>query len=358
MSEELAIKLERIREWLAKKQAGGILLSSMASFSWICGGRGHVGLAAEQACGKILVTESACYLLINNIEAKRIENEELLVSGMSVESFPWDQPEQEQAVVDRLMQGKPWLVEQQEAVEFAPLRWLLTEQELDRYRQAGQAVARALEKTCRQIRPSETELQIAARLAAYCLEAGVDPILQLVAVDERAAQYRHPVPTSKRLEKYALVAVGGRKNGLVVSATRCVHLGPLPDELAQRHRDAAHVDAELIATTRPGIPVKALFARLQQRYAELGYPEEWREHHQGGLTGYLSREYRATSRSAEIVQERQAFAWNPTIRGTKSEDTILVLDRGNEIITETGEWPLLTVEAAGSTIKRPAILVL
>jgi Xaa-Pro dipeptidase len=358
MNTELQEKLERIRRLLAKKNVHGILLSSLASFSWLCGGRGHIGLASEQACGKFLVTPSDCYLLINNIEAERIEREELRVSGVHVVSFPWYQPEDEQAIIKRLMQDRQWITEQQLAGEVARLRWELTSPEMERYREAGRAVAKALEQTCMEIKRSETEFQIAARLAAHCLEAGIDPILQLVAVDERAAQFRHPVPTNKRLDRYAMVVVGGRKHGLVVSATRCVHLGPLPDDLARRHRDAAFLDAELIAKTRPGVRVQDLFAHLQRRYHELGFSQEWTRHHQGGLTGYVSREYRASDRSDEIVRVNQAFAWNPTIRGTKSEDTILIRESVNEIITETGEWPLLEFSIEGIPIRRPAILVL
>jgi hypothetical protein len=34
-----------------------------------------------------------------------------------------------------------------------------------------------------------------------------------------------------------------------------------------------------------------------------------------------------------------AFAWNPTIQGAKSEDTVLVTENGFEVLTATGEWP-------------------
>ena len=53
-------------------------------------------------------------------------------------------------------------------------------------------------------------------------------------------------------------------------------------------------------------------------------------YHQGGATGYETRDYIATPNSSLIVQPNQAFAWNPYIKGAKSEDTILVTEKGYE----------------------------
>jgi antitoxin VapB len=51
----------------------------------------------------------------------------------------------------------------------------------------------------------------------------------------------------------------------------------------------------------------------------------------------------------------QAFAWNPSITGTKSEDTILIGRDQNEIITEMSDWPAIDVQVGDQTIRRPAI---
>ncbi|MDT8304742.1 MAG: hypothetical protein RRC07_02300 [Anaerolineae bacterium] len=44
----------------------------------------------------------------------------------------------------------------------------------------------------------------------------------------------------------------------------------------------------------------------------------------------------------------QVFAWNPSIAGTKSEDTILAGESGNEILTAMDGW--LTVTAYEGTV--------
>ena len=78
--------------------------------------------------------------------------------------------------------------------------------------------------------------------------------------------------------------------------------------------------------------------------------------HQGGSGGYEPREFVATPTSTEKVTVGQAYAWNPSITGAKSEDTILVGSERNEVMTEISGWPMLSIDIDGQSIQRPAIL--
>ena len=51
------------------------------------------------------------------------------------------------------------------------------------------------------------------------------------------------------------------------------------------------------------------------------------------------------------MQARQAFAWNPTITGTKIEDTALVIDDHVEMLTTTPDWPLISVGTGAQAIR-------
>jgi Xaa-Pro dipeptidase len=92
-------------------------------------------------------------------------------------------------------------------------------------------------------------------------------------------------------------------------------------------------------------------------YAEVGFADEWRLHHQGGPTGYRTREFRVTEGTDAVIVENQALAWNPSITGTKSEDTIIATPSGPIILSETDDWPKIEVDMGGATIARPDILV-
>jgi antitoxin VapB len=99
-----------------------------------------------------------------------------------------------------------------------------------------------------------------------------------------------------------------------------------------------------------------VFRAAQAKYAELGYADEWQLHHQGGPAGYVPRETTAILDSDLRIAAGQAYAWNPSITGTKSEDTLLVKTSGVEVLTEISGWPMTAVELDGQTIWRPATL--
>jgi hypothetical protein len=95
-----------------------------------------------------------------------------------------------------------------------------------------------------------------------------------------------------------------------------------------------------------------------EAYRVRGYPDEWKLHHQGGSIGYTGRDYRTNFQTPDSIQENQGFTWNPSITGTKSEDTILATWKGPEPITRPVLYPSMVVEAGGISFVRPVILEL
>jgi antitoxin VapB len=94
----------------------------------------------------------------------------------------------------------------------------------------------------------------------------------------------------------------------------------------------------------------------QAAYAGAGYADEWQLHHQGGACGYEGRDYIGTPTCREVVANNQAFAWNPSISGAKSEDTVLVTDKGFEVLTLADGWPMWTFVLNNQACSRPVIL--
>jgi antitoxin VapB len=150
--------------------------------------------------------------------------------------------------------------------------------------------------------------------------------------------HRHPLPTEATIGGSALLAFTAEREGLHVSMTRIVSFGPPPHALAERVRKAAEVDAAVLAASRPGASLGELFEVLARAYGT----EEWRRHHQGGITGYRGREVFATPGDATVLPSACAVAWNPSVTGGgKSEDTALVTAAGVEVVTRTPQLPEL-----------------
>jgi Xaa-Pro aminopeptidase len=352
-------KLRRVRAWLGEVGADFCALTLQSNFAWITGGReNRVYSAMEAGAATVVVSTESAWLVANNIEMPRLMAEEVGGLNLTPAEFFWEDPSGLADTLKKLCPGRlvadtPLPGAEVNTGGLARLRWQLTQEEADRYRALGRDTADAVEEAAHCIHPGMSEHEIAAEISLRVMRRGVQPGLILVAVDDRAFRFRHPLPTSAVLRRHAMLVCCGRRGGLVASVTRMVSFGTPEADMARRHRAVCAVDSAFIDATRPGTPVKDVFAAGLAEYAAQGFPNEWRLHHQGGATGYGSREYKGTHTCPEVVLDNQAFAWNPSIAGTKSEDTILACGGVPEILTEARSWPMITEFA----VPRPDILV-
>jgi antitoxin VapB len=138
--------------------------------------------------------------------------------------------------------------------------------------------------------------------------------------------------------------------GLISCVTRFVRFAPLP---------VCNVDAAVNHATRPGRTLGEVFDDLRRAYAANGFPDEWKLHHQGGSCGYNPRDRIGTPGNDVRVVDNQGFAWNPSITGTKSEDTVIVTGTGVEVLTaHSNEWPSVMGRADGHELRRADVLVM
>ena len=359
---EISGKLNLLRDLAAKKGLDAILLQRVSSIAWATGGASvYVNTARSNAEISLLVTGTHQYLLTNNIEAPRLEKEEKLAAqGWDFHITPWFEKEMtSQGLTQGLKLGAddyyPGVVDL--SGEIARLRANLNPAETKRFRMLGQLCAQAMDAAARAVHPGLTEHEIAGQLAGATERLGMQAIVNLIAVDERIFNFRHPLPTDKKLDRYVMLILCGRRWGLVCSLTRLVYFGKLPDDIRHKAEAVARVDATMIAATRPGRTLGQVFTSAQEAYAAAGYADEWRLHHQGGPAGYEPREYIATPGCKDKVVAGQVYAWNPSITGYKSEDSVLINESGFEVLTAIPGWPLVEVDVAGQIIERPDILI-
>ncbi|MBI3850973.1 MAG: M24 family metallopeptidase [Verrucomicrobia bacterium] len=363
MNAEYRRKLAQVRSLLKSAKADAALIGRQSNFSWLtCGGEAHVPLNSDRAFGQLVVTRDAVYLFANVIELPRLLDEELRGLGVKPLRYEWHDANpvktlRQIADPKRIISDTGEWGTRARPELFAPLRYSLQPAEVKRLRALGQAAEAVMNETCHRIKPGQDELQLAGQLASGCWQRHLTPVVLLIAVDERIERYRHPIPTQKKLKRCAMLVLCARQHGLIVSLTRLVHFGELSEDMRWRHSMVCAVDGAFILNTRVGTPVRNVFWCGIAAYSEYGYPDEWRLHHQGGPCGYEPRDYLGSPTAPGVVLENQAFAWNPTIAGTKSEDTILATTQGAQIITESKDWPMLQVESQGETILRPDILV-
>lgn len=363
---ETTIKLQRVEQWLAKHDFDAALLGHRPHFSWITNGRdNHVSGNTPEGVAAILVTAESRVCVTSEIEAPRMREEELAGTGIEVVAVPWHDRRAATIKLIELLAGRKVAADADPfglglrllPADFAELRWSLTDDEVSRYREGARRAARAMEEACMAMNFGDSEHEIAGLLDYHLRRAGCTPTVTLVAADDRVGRFRHPIPTAKAVEHYAMLVSCSAFKGLISCLTRFVCFRPMT-ELEDRQQSLAHIDAAVNLSTTPGRTLGELFVILQRAYSEQGFDGEWRRHHQGGSAGYMNRELIAYPGSDVKVRENQAFAWNPSVPGAKSEDTILCTAGGIEVLTAASdEWPMIAGRFDGEELARPAILV-
>jgi Xaa-Pro aminopeptidase len=361
---EVETKVARVRRYLTERGLAGALVTRQDNFAWLTGGHdNHVSQGSDAGVASLLVTPDRCVTLTNKIEAGRLRDEEIGQQSWEWQVFDWFRPGAREAAVHsgvgegRRAADTPFPDASPLDRAFDDLRADLTPDEVRRYHEVGRICTEAIQHTCQTVHANQTELEIAADLMRRVRSEGARPSVVLIATDARIDLYRHPIPTEKRLQRYAMLVLGGSKWGLNVSITRFVALHAPSEELKRRWRHVSQVAAYFTLATRPGRPWAEIFRGATELYAELGYPGEHELHHQGGPTGYRGRDFLATFDAPGVVAPHQAAAWNPSITGTKSEDTIVVSDEGHQFLTRHGEWPMLMVEHDGRRLEFADVLI-
>ena len=356
---------------LAAEDLGGVLLNAQHNFAWLTGGASNgIDLSRENGASFIFVrADGKRFLIANNIEMPRLLAEEVSEAEFEPVELKWqDERASANAVVEKIRSLGHHGDIGFDLYTFSPLRPIealiaacrheLTSEEIGRYRDLGHDAGRAVGNVITQITQGETENEIARKLRDEFEVYGIYSVVTLVGVDERIERYRHPVPTKNIWNNSLLIAVCARRHGLIASLSRIVCAGDVSSELRSRTEAAGKVNAALCGATQPCAKAADLYLIAAEAYADLGFPGEIDKHHQGGACGYRTRDWTAHPNSSETVRLNQAFAWNPSITGTKAEETGIITPDGFEVITTTPGFPQVSTVVDGREYFSPGVLSL
>ncbi|WP_121822590.1 M24 family metallopeptidase [Halostella salina] len=340
---------DRLDAYLSANDLESVWFARPNSFAWLTGGNNVVDRETDIGVAAAGYDGDGVTVVTDNIEAPRLADEEL-ADHVAVHETEWYE--------DSLAEGVRSYAPEPAAADFdvpgfdtvdpTSLRMPLSEDDVEANREVGQTAAAAVEAVCDEVEPGDTEHEVASALRVALSARNLEAPVVLVGGSERAQQYRHYTPQEVEIGDYVLVSVTVERDGLHASLTRTVAFDP-PAWLDERHDAAMTVEATALAATREaagnGDDAGTVFDAVQDAYAAVGHEGEWQNHHQGGAAGFAGREWIATPDSEASVTTPMAYAWNPTVQGAKSEDTVLVTEDGFEVLTRTGRWPTEEVDA-------------
>jgi Xaa-Pro aminopeptidase len=357
MNEALEARADRLDEHLRRRGLRAAWFVTDSGVAWLFGrppGRDDAGrrvVAAGYVRGEGDGGESGFRAVVDAAEADRL-NEEVIPDGVAVERVEW----YESSPLDAVSKSTPRpaaadvSVPGFESLDGAHLRLPLFDSDRPTFRRLGREVAAAVERVCRELRPGDTEREVAAGVRIGLATDDVDVVSLRVAGSERPAAYPRPTPTDRQLGDHATVALTAARDGRHVSLARSVVFESTPFDAAHeaaRTVAAAGVEAASEATDSGG-----LFAGIRDGYAAAGHPEGWRHSPPGGAVGYAPREWVARPDGDASVDRPFGLAMTPWVDGAAYGDTFLTpLEGDPERITTSGAWP--TEERDGVHLVEP-----
>lgn len=358
---ELKEKRARLWRFLDARKLDGILITKRANFAWItAGGDNHIFLASEAGAASLLLTGNGDYLLAAWMDGDRLLAEEVAGQGYELRKYAWF--EGRQKMLEDLTRGLrigsdlpvPGFQTVQE--DWRELVYPLTDAEVDRARQTGRLIEEAFLEVSLAVKPGDSELSIAGKLAEACTCRGINMSVLLVGSDERLYKYRHCLPTQKAVRNLVLMHVAGQRAGLHANITRMLHFGITPNDLKVRHTAVSFIHSQILNSLKSGEYFSNVFTKIKSAYAETGFEGEWKGHVQGGPAGYEACYPMLLLDADARVQVNQTYDWLVTVPGTKSEELSLLTEEGVEVLSLSAGWPELTFVIDGKLYRMPDIL--
>jgi Xaa-Pro aminopeptidase len=327
---------EGLRAIMERRGLGALLLRRPANFAWYTGGADNrVDHDDPLGVAGILLTNEAEYVLTDNIEAPRMRGEQ--TPEMDIAEHPWHTGPG--ALLKDLVDG-PIGADHPSDLGFdvsdgiSPLRHVLDDEAIGRYRRLGADAAEAISEAASALSPDTDELEAASGLAESCRRRGMFSPVLLAASAGRLGRYRHPIPRGGPLGSRATLVVCAERGGLYANLTRMISFEEGAPEIRKRQEACEEILRRMRQeATLAGTTLADAFDLCRTFYAEAGFPEGWQDHHQGGTTGYASREVVASPETQQEIRPGQAFAWNPSLPDAKAEETFVLLPDGPEVLT-------------------------
>ncbi len=355
-------KRERVRAYLAQNHLDGVVISRRDQFAWVTsGGDNRVLNNSETGFGSLVITRDHQYLVAHSMDAARIFAEQIPGQGYELVSLYWHagDPRLEAARLagPRASSDTPTPGTLDACESLNLLHYPLTTLEIERCRSLGRQVDGILKQVAQTVRPGQTEREVAQRLHIACIGQGIETDVLIVGSDERISRYRHPLPTEKIIDRYVLLHPAARKWGLHANVSRSISFGQPAPEIERAYQVAATIEARIFAHLQAGFPFAEILRLQKQWYAELGCPDEWQYHFQGGPTGYLVVD---TSRNQTntCVQTNQAFDWFVTVTGAKVEELALLTKQGVELASSGSTWPRVQIDTGQGALSVPGLWIL
>lgn len=215
--------------------------------------------------------------------------------------------------------------------------------EIEIIRRSVQLNSEAFYRTMRRVKLGVRESDIAAELDYQMRTLGAEKTAfdTIVASGARSA-LPHAHPTAKRVEEdeILLVDMGAILDGYCSDMTRCAYMGTPTKRVRSMYRAVLEAQMAAIDSVRAGIPVAKVDGAAREILAKHGLDKAFVHSTGHGLGLEIHEAPRIAKRDKSRLQAGMAITIEPGVYiegfgGIRIEDTVLVTERGCEVLTPT-----------------------
>jgi Xaa-Pro aminopeptidase len=225
------------------------------------------------------------------------------------------------------------------------LRMVKSPAEIERIRRSVETNSKAFEQAAARVRPGMREQDLAAELEYRMRRLGAEkPAFETIVAGGARSALPHATPTAARLNAGDLVVVdmGAMREGYASDMTRMMFLGRPGTKVTRMYRAVLEAQLAAIDSVRAGVAT-ARVDRAARSVLKAHGLERAFVHSTGHGLGLEIHEPPRLGRSdktrleAGMVVTIEPGAYVEDFGGIRIEDTVVVTERGCEILTPTGK---------------------
>src|SRR5450432_781511 len=225
------------------------------------------------------------------------------------------------------------------------LRAIKSTAEIARIRRSVETNSQAFEQAVARVRPGMTEQDLAAELEYRMRRLGAEkPSFETIVAGGLRSALPHAQPTAAPLKRGELVVVdmGAIENGYCSDMTRFLNLGAPTMKVKRTYRAVLEAQLAAIDAVRPGATCSRVDAAARNVLKVCGLDRAFIHSTGHGLGLEIHEPPRIGKRDKTRLQPGMAITIEPGVYledfgGIRIEDTVVVTEKGCEILTPTNK---------------------
>jgi Xaa-Pro aminopeptidase len=225
------------------------------------------------------------------------------------------------------------------------LRMVKSETEIEAIRRSVAANSKAFDRGLRKVKAGIRESDLALELDSAMRRLGADhPAFDTIVAFGTHSALPHAQPGTKALapDQLVLIDMGASLEGYASDMTRMAHLGAPPKRIRRMYRAVLEAQQAAIDAVRPGVTAASVDRAARQTLKSFKLDREFMHSTGHGLGLEIHEPPRLgrkekTKLQAGMVVTIEPGAYVEGVGGIRIEDTVLVTERGCEILTPTSK---------------------